>query len=259
MERLRTEQPKGLNRAALRRWGMLFLALGVFGRGILQNRVLGVGGMTSQQLLDAMSGSSDVMTTVTFALILQFVECCAAPVFCLLAAEGMAMTSNAPKYLARVFGVAVISEIPYNFAMTGNLLDSTSRNPVFAMFLVTLLMYLYVHFADKTAMHFLYRMAFTIAVFFWVAVLKIENGLPCLVLTLAFWLFRKKLMVRNLVAGGVAMFCSLYSIFFMAAPMGMILLHFYNGQKEEQENRLVNYLFYPVLLTVIGLAGFLAL
>ena len=258
MERLRTGQPRGLSGTGLRRWGMLFLALGIFGRSILQNRFLGIAGMSTQQLLDAMSGSADVMTAVTVALILQFIECCATPIFCLLAAEGMAHTRDAQKYLLRVFGIAVISEIPYNFAMSGNLLDTASRNPVFGLALALLLLYLYGRFGDRKAVNVLYKLAFTVAALFWVAVLKIDHGLPCLVLTLAFWVFRRRLTVRNLIAGAAAMLCSLYSIFYMAAPMGMILLHFYNGQREEQENKTVNYLFYPVVLAVIGLIGVLA-
>lgn len=258
MERLRSEQPKGLSRAGLRKWGMVFLALGVFGRCILQRRYLGIYAISSDQLLAAMSGSADVMTAVTVALILQFVECCAAPIFCLLAAEGMSFTSNAEKYIARVLGVAVISEIPYNFAMSGNLLDTSCRNPVFGMTLALLLLYLYRRFEGTNLVSLLYKTAFTIAAFFWVAVLKIEGGLPCLVLTLAFWFFRRKLMVRNLVAGGTAMFCSLFSIYYMAAPMSMVILHFYNGQKEEDEHRVLNYLFYPVILTAFSIAGVVA-
>lgn len=36
MERLVNEKPSGLSATALRTWGMLFLALGTVGRGILQ-------------------------------------------------------------------------------------------------------------------------------------------------------------------------------------------------------------------------------
>lgn len=258
MERLRTQRPRGLTRAGLRNWGMLFLALGIFGRSVLQNRFIGVSGMTHEQLLEAMSGSSEVMTAITIALILQFVECCATPIFCLLACEGMANTGHGGKYLLRVFAVAVVSEIPFNYAMSGNLLDTASRNPVFGLFVALLLLYLYRRFDEKSMTNVLYKAAFTVAAFFWAAVLKIDNGLPILVLTLAFWLFRRKVNVRNLVAGAVAVFCSLYSIFYMAAPLGMILLHFYNGQKEENENRVLNYLFYPAALLIIGLAGVLA-
>ena len=258
MERLRTEQPKGLNRSGLRKWAMLFVALGVFGRCILQNRYLGIAGMTTEQLLDAMTGSSEVMTAVTIAMVLQFVECCAAPIFCMLAADGMAYTAKGELYIARVLGVAVLSEIPYNFALSGKFLDLSGRNPVFGILLGLILLYLYQRFAEKKPVNFLYKAAFTVAAFFWVAVLKIENGLPSLVLILAFWLFRKKPTVRNLVAGGISMFCSLYSIYFMAAPMGMLILHFYNGKKEEEENKPVNYLFYPLVLVAFAVVGALA-
>ena len=258
MERLRTERPKGLNRAGLRKWGMLFVTLGVFGRVIIQNHYLGLNGMTSQQLLDAMSGSSEVMTAVTVALILQFVEVCAVPIFCLLLVEGIVNTAGAEKYLVRVFGLAAISEIPYNFAMSSNFLDTGSRNPVFGLVLALILLYLYKRFAEKKALYLLYRVAFTVAAFFWIAVLKIDNGLPIMIVSLTFWVFRRKPIIRNLAAAGASMLCSLYSIFFTASPMSMLVLHFYNGKKEDKENRLVNYLFYPAVLVLFGLAGMLA-
>ena len=132
MERLRTEQPRGLTTAGVRKWAIVFLLLGLFGRSIILNRYLGIGNMSSDQLLQAMNSGSEVITAVTIALICQFVEACAVPLFCFLLAEGMSHTANAPKYILRVLGVAAISELPYNFAMTGKLLDTASRNPVLA-------------------------------------------------------------------------------------------------------------------------------
>lgn len=257
MDRLRTERPKGLSRAGVRKWGMLFLIIGVFGRSILLNHYLGVDNMTSDQLLEAMSSGSGVMTAVTFALISQFVESCAAPIFCFLLAEGMVHTANAPMYISRVFGIALLSEIPYNFAMTGKVLDLSTRNPVFGMAMAALLLFLYCHYSEKNIKYFLLKLAFTIAAVFWTGLLRIEGGLVYVMLSVVFWIFRKKPNIRNLMGGAAAMLCSFVSIFFMASPMGMLVLHFYNGEKGE-ENRMVSYLFYPVVLTVIGIAGALA-
>jgi hypothetical protein len=53
------------------------------------------------------------------------------------------------------------------------------------------------------------------------------------------------------------MICSLLSIFFMIAPMGMMVLHFYNGEKGE-ENRYVTYLFYPAVLIILCIVGLVA-
>lgn len=257
MERLRTEQPRGLTRAGIRKWGMLFLILGIFGRCVILNRYLGVANLSSDQLLKAMNSGSDVMTAVTVALICLFAETMAFPIFALLLADGMAHTDNALKYLARILGVAVFSEFPYNFAMTGNLLYVSTRNPVFGMLMAALLLYLYRIYGEKTLKHLLLRIVFTVAAIFWTGLLRIENGLICLVLTLVFWAFRKKPNIRNLMAGVAAMVCSFLSIFCMASPMGMMVLHFYNGEKGE-ENRLMAYLFYPAALIVLGIAGAVA-
>lgn len=257
MERLRTEQPRGLTRAGIRKWGMLFLVMGLFGRSIILNRYLGIADMTSDQLLQAMNSGADVMTAVTFALICQFVEACGVPIFCLLLAEGIAHTANGAKYIARILGVAVISEIPFNFAMSGNLLDTSSRNPVFGILMAAILLFLYNRYSEKTALNFLYKAAFTIAAIFWSALLRIDNGIVCVFLSVVFWAFRQKPNIRNLMAGVAAMLCSFLSIFFMVAPMGMMVLHFYNGEKGE-ENRMVSYLFYPVVLIILGVAGTVA-
>lgn len=257
MERLKTEQPKGLTIAGIRKWGMLFLIIGLFGRIILMNRVLGLNTMSSDELLAAMNSGSNVMALVTIALVSQFVEVLAAPIFCLLLAEGMIHTASAPKYLARILGVAVISELPFNFAMYGKVLDLSTRNPVFGMVMAALLLYLYQLYGDRSLKNILLKAAFTIASVFWIGLLRIESGLAILLITVVFWVFRKKPNIRNLMAGIAAMVCSLLSIFFMMAPMSMMVLHFYNGEKGE-ENRLVSYLFYPAVLLILGLVGVVA-
>ena len=175
----------------------------------------------------------------------------------MLLAEGMSHTANAPKYIFRILGVAVLSEIPYNYAMTGNVLDLSNRNPVFGMLMAAILLYLYTRYSDKTFVNLLLKIAFTIAAIFWSALLRIENGLICVVISAVFWAFRKKPNIRNLMGGIAAMLCSFLSVFFMVAPMGMMVLHFYNGEKGK-ENRLVAYLFYPAVLTVLGIIGAMA-
>jgi hypothetical protein len=257
MERLRTEQPKGLTTAGLRKWGMFFLLAGMFGRGILQTRFLGISDLNNAQLLETLAQSDAAMMFATVSLVLQFVESCAAPIFCLLLAEGFANTSNKERYLLRVLGEAAISEIPFNFAMSARFFDLTSRNPAFGIAMSLLLLYLYHRFGEKNFTNTLLKIAFTLATFFWCAVLKIENSFLCLVVTLAFWCFRKKPMVRNLMAGVASILGSIFSLFNLAAPLAMVVIHFYNGEKGE-ENKLMSYLFYPLALTACGIVGFVA-
>jgi hypothetical protein len=257
MERLRTEQPKGLTRAGLRKWGMLFVLLGVFGRGILQFRFLNMANLTTEQLLEVLTSHPDAMIAATVSLVLQFMESCAMPVFCLLLAEGFAYTSHGGKYLLRVLGIALLSEIPYNFVMSGRFFDMSTRNPAFGIAVSLILLYLYDYFKEKKFTNLLLKILVTMAAFVWCGILKIEGGVCLLMITMAFWFFRKKPMIRNLAGGIASMIGCLFSMFYLAAPMGIMVVHFYNGEKGN-ENRLISYLFYPAALTLCGIIGYAA-
>ena len=254
MERIRDTKNTGITGAGLRTWGMLFLAAGVVGKSILQNRLLHLGAVTPQQLLEAMQGSDAVMLYATLALVLQALETCAVPIFAFLLAEGAQHTGSFRNYCLRVTGLAVISEIPYNLAMSGKLLDWSSRNPALGLVFCLLILYFYRRFPGKNASHLLLRGLVTIAAFVWCSMLSIQYGSGMIVIFVVLWAFRAKPMVRSVAGASAAMLCCLFSMFFMASPMGFLAIHFYNGEKGAQ-NALVNYLTYPVLLLAIALIG----
>lgn len=54
MERIQNNASFGITGNALHTWGMLFAALGIVGKSILQNRLLMVGQVSPQTLLLAM-------------------------------------------------------------------------------------------------------------------------------------------------------------------------------------------------------------
>lgn len=256
MERLRDRDDKsgGLNRNTIRAWGLVFLALGIVGRSVLQNRLLGIGTVSTEELLAVMQASQSSMLIATVALALQALETCAIPVFAVLLLEGFQYTSDLKNYLLRVAGLAVLSELPYNLAMSGKLLDLSSRNPVFGLVLGLILLYFYQRYEEKSFQNFLIKVLVAVAAVLWTGMLRIDYG-ACLVLVVcALWIFRGNTLARNLAGATVTVVCSLSSPFFLAAPMGFLLIHFYNGERDV-DNRLVNYLAYPVMLLLIGVVA----
>jgi len=254
----RKPETTGISAGALHGWGMLFAALGVMGRGVLQNRLLGLGETTPQALLEAMQASDSTMAIATVSLVCQALETCAIPFFALLLVEGFRHTSDFRKYLLRVLGAAVLSEIPYNLAMSGKLVDLSSRNPVFGVALALVMLYFYSRFSGKSGKDLAIKALITLAALLWPVMLGITFG-SALVLTAAvMWIFREKPLQRNIGGACAVILCSLSSPFYLAAPMGVLGAHFYNGEKGE-DNRLINYLAYPVLLLFVGLAGILIL
>lgn len=249
-------RPSGISRQALRTWGMLFLVLGIAGQSIVQNGMLGVNISTTEQLLLAMD-NSETMVIASIGVILQFVQSCAVPLFAFLLIEGFLHTSSLKKYMLRVAGVALLAELPFNLAMSGEILDLNSRNPVFGVLLCLIMLYLYRSFAEKKAVNIVIKLAVTLFAILWVEMLHITDGAALVVLVAVLWLLRGKRTMQIFVGCIAGFLCTVFSIFYLAAPMSFLAVHYYNGEPGE-ENRIVNYLAYPVLLLVIGLIAKLA-
>ena len=106
----------GINSSALKVWGMLFVLAGAISRSILQNRFLGVGSMSGQELMESMQMSENAMLAATVALLLQAMETCAVPIFAFTLVEGFCHTRDWKKYLLRLAVLGVFCEIIYNLA-----------------------------------------------------------------------------------------------------------------------------------------------
>ena len=250
MERLSDYKPTGMNGNALRTWGLLFLAAGVIGRGLIQTRILGIGQVTAQELLQIIGASQTAMILATTSLVLQAMETCAAPIFALLLVEGVQKTSDFQQYFLRVTGLALLSEIPYNLALKGQLLALDSRNPVFGLVLCMALLYFYRRYHKNL----LVKIIVTAAAFLWGQMLKIDSGSCMVLIVVALWALRKKPLYRNFAGAAVTVLCTAISPFFLAAPMGFLTVHFYNGEKSTN-SRVVNYFAYPAILLAAAMVG----
>ena len=254
MERLREKRSSGLSAGTLRGWGMFFLATGVIGRCLLLAPEAEARDISAEQLLEAMQASQSAMLLATMSLVLQAMETCAIPVFALLLVEGFQRTSSFRNYLLRVLGTALLAEIPYNLAMSGSFLELSSRNPLFGPVLALVMLFFYKRYEAKCTQNFFIKLVVTAAGLLWPLMLNAEHGFALIAAVCILWAFRKKALYRNFAGVSVMALCSILSPFYLAAPMGFLAIHFYNGERGS-DNRFVNYLFYPVMLLVVGLIG----
>ena len=253
MERLGNQKPSGLHAGNLRAWGMLFAIAGIVSRALLQNRMLGIGLRSMQEMVELMQMDDTAMIIATVALVLQAVETVAVPIFVFLLFEGFQHTSDWKKYFLRVAGLAILTEIPYDLAMNGVFLETGSQNPVLGLVLCMALLYFFRRFAGKKLICVIMALAGVL----WSVMLKIDHGMPMVLMICVIHLFRNKRMYMGFSGVAAAAMCVGVSPFYLAAPMGFLAIHFYNGEKGES-SRLVNYLFYPVTLLVIALLGIFA-
>lgn len=243
-----------MNRNTLWLIGMLTVTLGMFGRGILGNRVLGLHVNTQEQVLELLDISGG-MAAAAVALALEALESCAVPIFAMLLVEGFEKTSDVKKYILRVSGVAVISELPYNFALTGVFWDPSSKNPVFAMVLALIMLYLYRYYADNQPQNMMIKLLVTVAALIWAVMFGIDYGLILLIVVWVLWVFRERPLLRYLLASAAAISCCIGKPLYMFAPFGFLLVYFYNGE-QGPVNKVLHYMLYPFMLLMVGLAGF---
>lgn len=248
------KENKGLSGNALRIVGLLCLVLGVAGRCLIQNRMLGMANTTGSELLALLNQKPELMTMATVALVLQMIYCCAVPVFAFLLVEGFCHTGNYRKYLMRVLVIAAVSELPYNLAMGGGLLVTDSRNGVFALAIGLVVLYFYRRYREKTGRNFVVKALVTVAAVLWIGMLRVDDGLATLLLICVVWALRPKTNFRTLGCCAAAIGCTLISPYYALAPLSFIATHFYNEEKGSG-NRILSYLAYPAILLAAAVAA----
>lgn len=254
MYQIGRKKKRTINGNALRTWALLFLTAGVIGRGLIQNHILGVGQLTTQQLLEVMGSSQQAMSMVTCSLVLQALETCAVPLYALMLVEGVQNTSGFPAYFKRVLTLAALCELPYNLAMNGRLLAFGSRNPVFALVMCLVMLYLFSRFPEGKKINVLLKVVITLAAIVWCEMLKIEYGSATILITATMWAFRRNTLYRNFAGAAAAIVCTVMSMYFLAAPMAFMIVHGYDGEKSTN-SRTVNYLAYPAILLAAAAVG----
>lgn len=254
MERLANGKKRGINGNVLRTWGLIFLAAGAIGRGVIQTGMLGIGNVSTEQLLAVIGASEQAMTLAAVSLVLQAVETCAVPIFAMFLVEGVQHTADRKAYFLRVLKLALLTEIPYNLAMGGKLLNLATRNPVFALVVCMVMIYLYGQYPAGEKRNALIKAAITVAAIVWCEMLNIEFGSAFVLVTAVMWGLRGNTLYRNFAGAAAAIVCTVFSPFYLAAPMGFMAVHFYDGEPCTT-SRTVNYLAYPVMLTAAAVLG----
>lgn len=253
----------GLSAQGLRIWGLLFLAFGMVLNPAVQETLA--------------SNEVDFLFT-SVGLILQLLHFCAIPIFCFLLVEGFTHTASLKHYAIRIGILALIVELPFNFAMYGKLLGnftfqnilSIQLNPVFGLLLALILLYFFRRYSGKSMKRILLKGFLWLMAFVWTQMLHIEYGVAMILLVPIIYFLRNKRMIM-IFTGCIAMtLCGFLDIpagasiyirtasYIASAPISFIIIHFYNGERGEG-NRYVNYLAYPVILLAISLLAKFAL
>lgn len=246
METIQPRRKNGLHAGGVRAWGMTAVALGIVGRVLIQRKLLGLTGLTGAQLLTLME-DPNAMALVSVALVLEVLACCAVPVFAFLTNEGFRHTGDFRRYLLRALALAVLSEVPYDLAMQGKILDVSSQNPVFGVVLALIVLYFFRYLGENSGKNNVIRVVLTLAAMAWASMLHVAYGGGLVLLTAVLWMLPEQSLWRNLAGPAAAIVCCAGNPFYLASPMSFLILRSYNGEPGEV-SVWVRYLAYPAIL-----------
>lgn len=171
------------------------------------------------------------------------------PLFCFLLVEGFYYTRNVKKYILRLGIFALISEVPFDFALFRSICSMSYQNVYFTLLigLITLCGIRYFSGGDLKN-----RMLRAICLFGGLVtahLLRTDYSMYGVLLIVVLYLFRERAILRDIAAGIVLLLCSVVEI---TGLLAFIPMHLYNGQRGKQMKYFF-YMFYPVHLVILGL------
>lgn len=210
------------------------------------NRSSGIG-LTSFQLkcVAILSMVFDHSGAILFPdqLWMRYIGRIAFPVFCFLIVEGCYYTHDIRKYLIRLASFAVVSEIPFDLAFNGSLLEFRHQNVFFTL-------------ATGAAMLWIFRYCrewpekmIVLLIMMWIAeILRSDYSYRGILLIFVFYIFRSN---RILAAAAGAFWNLLYkSSIQIYGILAMLPILLYNG-REGRKMKYFFYLFYPFHLLIL--------
>lgn len=214
------------------------------------------------------NGSQDMLVTYN---VMRQIGRIAFPIYCFMLVEGLAHTRNQWKYAARLGGFALLSEIPFDLAFHGEVLEYSYQNVFFTLVIGLLTMIVIeeietrTHGEKNTAGRWPFKqilVVITCAAGMGLAYLLRTDYGPRGVACILIMYFLRKRRWLELVAGYIAFVVLLQEI---AALPAFLALAFYHGRKGF-DAKVFFYGFYPVHLlllylvyVLLGLAAYPAL
>ena len=227
--------------------GTLLMTLYFFGAAVIQNGILRVNSYTPEQLNELLAGDAGAMLWASIASIAEIVGMIAISIYAYLLAQGVEHTSSMKKYALSVLLFAVISEVPYDLAVYGQVWYWESQNPLWTVFIALVTPWI-IRYAESRRGAYVLSAIAALGGCLWAGLLRCKFGWGFVLIAAVLYLLRRR-RTLSLVAGlGV-------SLIYLTAAMGFILISMCNGERRTGESsfgKYAYYVYYPLLLTLLA-------
>ena len=230
----------------LKMFACIIMLIQTVGIAVIEKGLIHLDQYTQESLNQAMSQDSRLMTLAGIGSIMQLIGGMASPVFAFLLVEGFRNTSDYKKYLITMIITALVSEIPYDLAICGNVWDFSSQNAMITMCICLIMLKCMELFSDSSGFAgSMVRILIMIAAIVWVSIFRAEYGLCMVLLVTVFYVFDTRNVLKTVLG-------CIISLMYVTGPIAFYGIWCYNGVRKDRINKYVYYAFYPLHLLVLG-------
>ena len=249
---------RGISSAVLKNIAVVTMLIDHIGAVIVTRLLIQNGlyeAMVNQEAYTAWMGQNGGMYGIYMAM--RIIGRFAFPIYCFLLVEGFQKTHNVKKYLGRIFLFALISEVPFDLALSGRPWNMQYQN-VFFTLLIGLLVIVALRLVEqrfagteigKKVLRVVLDIVVIVAGSALALVLKTDYSFKGILAITVLYLFRNRKKAQ--IWAGVIVFLLMDGLEMIAA-FSFILIWFYNGTRGKQ-NKYFFYFFYPVHLLLLWL------
>lgn len=171
------------------------------------------------------------------------------PIYCFLIAEGFFHTKDVKKYELRLLMFALLSEIPFDLAMTGTWLEFGHQNVFFTLLFGLFLMDVYSRQVSTSEKIFCVLAVTTMG-----DLMHIDYGSWGILMIFCFFVFRERFLAKLISVSGIQILA--FGGIQCYGALSFVPIALYNGKKGPGFKYFF-YLMYPVHLLILYLLRFL--
>lgn len=217
--------------------GTVLLTLYFFAQSVIQNGILDAPNRTAQELNELAEANYDVFMLTGAASVLMLIGSVAVPIFSYLLVIGLEKTSNIKRYILTVFAAAVLTEIPYDWAVSGNPFNMGDQCFLWTILISLIMITLMKTFSGKSATAVIINIMLICGGCIWAIFFRSKFGAGFVLMTAVLYLLREK--------KGVSIFIGvIISLIHISAPFGFIPVALYSGERRNLDKKACKYGYY---------------
>lgn len=167
------------------------------------------------------------------------------PIFAYVLTEGFVYTTDVKKYMLRLGIFALLSEIPYDLAIMGSVLEFTHQNVFFTLFFGVLMLWL----MTKTN-NMILQYGTVMVMLFLCRFLHTDYSNIAILLIFIFYIFRERKIEKLLIVGLIFIALTGGVQIYAVLALPLIALH---NREQGPKMKAFFYLFYPAHLLILYL------